>query len=577
MAKIRERDRSSIMNAIAGGVTPRQSIQHIQVGRLEETAAILSDIEQVKQGGGAVRVIQASYGSGKSLANLTLVEAENGLKAMGDIQVGDRVLGTDGEYHSVVGVFPQGNLSEWKVGFSNGVDISCSSSHLWTVILPDGSTDTVDTAVLEALVGEYGEVAFPAVVGKTPVKAVSVRQTGQEREMTCIKVDADDHLFVLVHGIPTHNTFFLTLSKTVALKQNMLVMSADLSPDRRLYASDGKANNLYRELVRNLSSVQHPDGGALEELLNMVDEKVMGGSSEFLAEIRKLPYGYDAISVCNKWHVANNPITDKEKRDAFILKDACLRWFAGENTSEHKKMLGVRSSIGDEGAWDALKMIAMLGHFAGYAGLLVEFDECVNLYKINNSTSRDRNYEQILRIFNECLQGDAKYVAVIFSGTPEFVMDPRRGLFSYDALKSRLVSSEYADKASGIDTSGPVIDLMPLSQEDLLVLLGNLTNVEALADKDNWLLDNDQMVKFLERQYQVLGADYYRTPRELLRSFVMLLRILREHPEMDANELLGTYEVKSDKKASGLGMAMTDTLQPDNSIVDAVDDEDFGF
>ena len=177
MAKIRERDRSSIMNAIAGGVTPRQGIQHIQVGRLEETAAILSDIEQVKQGGGAVRVIQASYGSGKSLANLTLVEAENGLKAMGDIQVGDRVLGTDGEYHSVVGVFPQGNLSEWKVGFSNGVDISCSSSHLWPVILPDGSTDTVDTAVLEALVGEYGEVAFPAVVGKTPVKAVSVRQS----------------------------------------------------------------------------------------------------------------------------------------------------------------------------------------------------------------------------------------------------------------------------------------------------------------------------------------------------------------------------------------------------------------
>ena len=577
MAKIRERDRSSIMNAIAGGVTPRQGIQHIQVGRLEETAAILADIEQVKQGGGAVRVIQASYGSGKALRNLTLIDTEDGFKAMGDIRVGDKVLGTDGKYHNVVGVYPQGRLPEWRVGFSNGVVICCSGNHLWTVVLPDGSTDTVDTAILADLIAEHGSIAFPEVVGKAPVKAVSVCGSGRECEMTCIKVDAPDHLFVLAHGIPTHNTFFLTLSKTVALKQNMLVMSADLSPDRRLYASDGKANNLYRELVRNLSSVQHPDGGALEELLNMVDEKVMSGSSEFLSEIRKLPYGYDAISVCNKWHVANNPITDKEKRDAFILKDACLRWFAGENTAEHKKMLGVRSSIGDEGAWDALKMIAMLGHFAGYAGLLVEFDECVNLYKINNSTSRDRNYEQILRIFNECLQGDAKYVAVIFSGTPEFVMDPRRGLFSYDALKSRLVSSEYADKANGIDTSGPVIDLMPLSQEDLLVLLGNLTNVEALADKDNWLLDNDQMVKFLERQYQVLGADYYRTPRELLRSFVMLLRILRENPEMDANELLGTYEVKSDKKASGLGMAMTDTLEPDNSIVDAVDDEDFGF
>ena len=119
--------------------------------------------------------------------------------------------------------------------------------------------------------------------------------------------------------------------------------------------------------------------------------------------------------------------------------------------------------------------------------------------------------------------------------------------------------------------------MKPLSQEDLLVLLGNLTNVEALADRDNWLLNNDQMMKFLERQYQELGADYYRTPRQLLRSFVMLLRLLRDNPDMDVNEALGTYEVKSDKRESGLGAAMTDTLRPNNTIVEAAEEEDFGF
>lgn len=436
MAKIREKDRTSILNAIAGGVTPRQGIQHIQVGRLTETEAILKDLQQVKEGGGAVRIISASYGSGK--------------------------------------------------------------------------------------------------------------------------------------------TFFLTLSKTIALKQNMLTITADLSPDRRLYSSNGHALNLYREEIRSLSSMRSPDGGALEELLDAIDEKTNAGDTEFMKEIRKMPYGFDALTVCNKWSQAKHPQTQKEERDAYIIQDACLRWFAGELTSEGKKLLGIRSSIGDDGAWDALKLIAMLGHYAGYAGLLVELDECVNLFKINNATSRDRNYEQILRIFNECLQGDAAYVGVLFSGTPEFVMDPRRGLFSYDALKSRLVSSEYSKPVDGVDVSGPVIDLKPLAQEDLLVLLGNLVNVEALGDKDNWLMTNDEMEMYLKKQYDTLGADYYKTPRELLRGFVMLLRSMRDNPELTAKEAIGGFEVKEDKKESGLGAALDKAKPNSKSIKDLVEDDE-GF
>lgn len=601
MAKIREKDRTSIMNAIAGGVTPRQGIQHIQVGRLDETAAILEDIMHVKNGGGAVRIIQGSYGSGKALTDRTRVFTDRGLVEIGSLDSDDRVLGTDGGYHAVNGIYPQGQLEIWEIGFSNGVWVECSGEHLWNVqdlrqrmLFPDVydtfTTEQLNQMPLEVTDPNSKSNAFKCANFKIPnfadengnlsedVFIRDISPTGGFSNMTCIEVDSPDHCFVIEGGVVTHNTFFLTLTKTVALKQNMMTMTADFSPDRRLYSSSGQANALYRELVRSLSSSMHPDGGALEELLNAVDEKFMAeDNAEFLAAVRKLPYGYDAITVCHQWHVAHNPVTDKEKRDAFILQDACLRWFAGENTSEHKKLLGVKSSIGDDGAYDALKMIAMLAHAAGYSGLIVELDECVNLYKINNSTSRDRNYEQILRIFNECLQGDAQYLGVVFGGTPEFVMDPRRGLFSYEALRSRLISGEYAARNQNADQSGPVIDLKPLSPEDLLVLLGNLVNVEALDNKDDWLMNNEQMEAFLEKQFNTLGADYFRTPREILRSFIELLRLLRSNPDMSPEEAIGKVEVKIEKKASGLGTVLDSATPAPLPVVEDEDEEDFGF
>ena len=437
MAKIRERDRKAILEALAGGVTPRQGIQHIQVGRLDETAAIVDDINRISEGGAAVRVLIGNFGSGK--------------------------------------------------------------------------------------------------------------------------------------------TFFLTLIKVLALKRNMFVMTADFSPDRRLYSSSGKALALYRELVRSLSSATHPDGGALEELLDAVSEKTSLGDTEFLTRLRSLPYGYDAVTVLSKWYVAKNPQTDKEKRDSFIVKDACLRWFAGELTNENKRLLGVKSAIADDGSYDALKLIARLCHECGYSGLFVELDECVNLSKISNATSRDRNYEQILRIINECLQGDAKYIGFIFGGTPDFLMDTRRGLYSYDALRSRLRTSEFTDKVD-VDTTGPTINLQPLSEEDLLVLLGNITNVEALNDKQAWLVNDDDMQRFLKKHFDTLGADYYRTPREIIRSFVAMLKMLRDNPELSVDDVLGQVKVVKEKKESGLSSVTTRMAQQDSGIgFEEDDDEDFGF
>lgn len=438
MAKIREKDKTAILNALAGGVTPRQGIQHIQVGRKDEVEAIIKDLEHVEQGGGAFRAIVASYGSGK--------------------------------------------------------------------------------------------------------------------------------------------TFFLTLAKTVAEKRNFVTITTDFAPDRRLYSTSGFALNLYRAEIRSLSTPLHPEGGALEEILDAIDQKVLSGeSSEFLNEIRRLPYGYDAVTVCNKWHQANNPITEKEKRDAFFLKDACLRWFSAEATQENKKQLQVRSLISDDGCWDMLKTIAMLCKFAGYSGLLVELDEAVNLFRISNTQSREKNLEALLRILNECLQGDAKYVDVILASAPE-ILDPRRGAFSYAALKTRLASSEYAGKSEGVDVSGPMINLLPLTIEDQLVLLSNITNVFALGNPDAYLATQDQMRQFLEVQYTTLGSEENKTPRDITRAWVMLLRMLEEDSSLSFDDVVGKVDSAPEKKASGLGAALDDA-RPNNSAIDNLidDEDDFGF
>lgn len=718
MAKIREKDRNAIMNAIAGGVTPRQGIQHIQVGRKEETEAILRDLEQVKAGGGAVRIISAGYGSGKKLPLETPVLTEKGWKANGELTIGDKVYTRNGELTEITFVSDKTLEDVYEIELADGRVLECCKDHQWFVydennvekattvsqLLSEwGREDLVDnidcncecendddtrektTVIINptktywlpnisalqyhsqeyeqspyemgktvynetktnpgthipieylygsveqrkellkgilglnitenipsekvdihlgtsglsyeiiALVRSLGGSAFMRYDEKDDcydsvvecdyhskgVKIVNIKKTPRRTKMQCIAVADDTHSYIIGEYTLTHNTFFLTLAKTVALKQNMMVITADLSPDRRLYSTSGQALNLYREEMRSLSTPMHPDGGALEELLDAIDEKVMSGEdiSEFRAELQKLPYGYDAWTVCQKWHQSKNPITKVEIRDANMLQDACLRWFAGECTTEQKRMLQVRNIVGDDGAWDMLKLIAILGHFAGYAGLMVELDECVNLYKINNTLSRDRNYEQILRIFNECLQGQAKYLCCILAGTPEFSLDPSRGLSSYSALASRIQTTEYSNVEGSADTVSPLIDLLPISIEDQLVLLGNLTNVEAYGAKEDWLVTDTQMRTFLEQQYTTLGSEI-KSPREITRAWVALLRTMREHPELTFDNVMGENiaQVKPERKTSGLG-AIMDDIQPNNSVitVEEAEEENFGF
>ena len=783
MAKIRERDRNAILDALAGGVTPRQGIQHIQVGRLAETSAIIKDIDAITDGRASARIIDASYGSGKLLPLDMPILTENGWKPNGDIKIGEKVYTRNGRLSKVTGIYPENDVETYEIELADGRVVESGPDHLWIIVNTNtGHESTMTTAEIKDIIdsnddendsplaiplcapidtpaveldvppytmgvflgagyinsktltivmhdktndkeiinrvakeiskeikpvtpnqygfetpwtfytGEFDENFNPieldtfdvfssvenllrcdddtkyipecykhgsisqrldilngildssvgyrsntascvftsserfandiadiarslglsackeqSITGRYTITIIglyykmepfgsksytfsitagsrvdikSVTDTGRKQDMQCLAVCADNHSYIIKDYTVTHNTFVLTLAKSLALKRNLFTMTADFSPDRRLYASDGKANALYRELVRSLSCATHPDGGALEYLLDALDDKISVRDAAFMSDVRKLPYGYDAVTVLNAWSRSKHPETKADERDAFIIQDACLRWFAGENTLQHKKMLGVKSSIGDDGAYDALKLIAMLVHYAGYSGLMVELDECVNLYKINNTASRDRNYEQILRIFNECRQGDARYIGFIFAGTPEFVADPRRGLFSYEALRSRLVADDFAGKSAtggDADMMGPIIDLAPLSQEDLLVLLGNITNVEALGKREDWLVDDAQMQAFLKKYFDALGADYFRTPREIIRSFVMLLLRMREsNGELTFEQALGGVEVKQERKTSGLG-AKVNVVSRDTVSENDGDDEDFGF
>lgn len=674
MARIRPKDRTSVLEALQGGVTPRQGIQHIQVGRLEETAAIVKDIENIEQGGSAIRIIQASYGSGKAVPLGMPVLTIDGWKPMGEVGVGTQVYTRNGSLTSVSSVSDHESKEVCELQLADGRRLECCDEHLWFVMEQEGDewverVMTVRQMEDKGLTREDGSVRYHmptcspirfhshvipgatwifedaimsqsvirrrgllrrAMIGMDasssgPIRSfttddeqkandvidvarslgfvasrsdtddgilvsvdmeadsvpiISVAHTGRNVPMRCITVLDKSSSYVIKDYTPTHNTFFLTLTKTVALRRNFVVMSTDFSPDRRLYSSSRKALETYRALIRSMSTMSHPDGGALEELLDALDEKIEIRDSEFLTQTRSLVCGTDAVTVIDKWHQSKHPTTKAEQNASFHVQDLCLRWFSGEMTVQQRREFGLNETIGDAQAYDALKLIAHLAHCAGYAGTLVEYDECVNLYKINNSTSRDKNYEQILRIFNESKQGDAKYIGFIFGGTPEFVSDTRRGLFSYEALQSRLMPSRFRDTSKDVDTSGPIIDLAPLSQEDLLVLLGNITNVEAMGKKEDWLVTDDDMRRFLQIYFNALGAEYYRTPREIIRSFVSLLTILRENPEMTVDDALSQVEVKDDRKESGLGAVTRKVVSQNDTDADDGDEDDedeFGF
>ena len=299
---------------------------------------------------------------------------------------------------------------------------------------------------------------------------------------------------VIVGDFGAGKSFFLQLVRYLALEKGLVVVNADLAPDRRLYASNGQARSLYQELMRNMATRAHPEGNAIVSVVEKFITTQMAIAQESgedvqtvikkkLHSLSELVDGFDFAEVIAKYYQGYEQDNDD-------LKQAAIRYLRGEyiTRSEARSDLGVRGIVTDSSVYDHLKLMARFVCHAGYKGLLVNLDEMVNIYKLPAARSRSSNYEQILRILNDCLQGSAENIGFMLGGTTDFLCDTRKGLYSYEALRSRLAENTFAQIANVVDYHGPVLKLENLSPEELFVLLCNIRNVFANGDKDKYLL-----------------------------------------------------------------------------------------
>lgn len=428
-AAIRPKDRDSLLQSLRAGVVPRTGQHHIQVGRKNEVAALLHDLDAVADGGSAIRFVIGEYGSGK--------------------------------------------------------------------------------------------------------------------------------------------TFFLHVVRSIALEKKLVTVHADLTPDRRLHASDGQARTLYAELMRNMATRTKPDGGALPSVVERFVTLAIGeartrGSSpdamirEKLGFLAEMVGGFDFADVIAAYWRGHD--TGNE-----VLKANAVRWLRGEFTTktDARAALGVRTIVDDANMYDHLKLMAVFVRLAGFGGLLVCLDEMVNLYKLTNTKARSSNYEQILHILNDCLQGSANGLGFLMGGTPEFLMDTRRGLYSYAALESRLAENRFATDGL-VDFSGPVLRLARLTQEDLYVLLHKLRHVYAAGEQAQYLLPDEGLQAFMSHCAKKIGEAYFRTPRTTITAFVHLLSVLDQNRHTAWHDMLARVEVVADVDP--------DVRQP-GGVTDEADDE----
>lgn len=346
-------------------------------------------------------------------------------------------------------------------------------------------------------------------------------------------------------------TFFLHLVRSVALEKKLVTVHADLNPDRRLHATGGQARALYAELMHNLATRARPDGGALPAVverfitLALSEADARGVSpqtvlAERLGALSEMVGGYDFAQVVQAYWRGH------DTGDA-RLKDDAVRWLRGEfsTRTDARAALGVRAIVDDDTFYDQIKLMARFVRLAGFGGLLVCLDEMVNLYKITNTQARNANYEQVLRIVNDTLQGAAEGYGFVLSGTPEFLLDTRRGLYSYAALASRLTENQFA-KGSLVDFSGPVLRLASLTPEDFYVLLLRLRHVAAYGDPARYALPDEALAAFMAHCARRIGDAYFRTPRTTITAFLNLLAVLEQNPHVAWTDLLARVDVQPD-------------------------------
>ena len=379
-------------------------------------------------------------------------------------------------------------------------------------------------------------------------------QVGRANEVKALVTDIDriadggSSIRFAIGEYGAGKSFFLNLVRSIALERKLVTVHADLSPDRRLHATGGQARSLYAELMRNLATRSRPEGSAMASVVErFVTDSLSTAATrdvapevvirERLAALEELTGGYDFAQVVAAYWKGHDTGNEQLKADA-------VRWLRGEYSTrtDARAALGVRTIIDDATFYDHLKLFARFVRMAGFEGLLVCLDELVNLYKLANTQARNSNYEQILRILNDTLQGSAAGLGFVLGGTPETLLDTRRGLYSYSALQSRLAENTFAG-AGIVDFSGPVLRLANLSPEDLYVLLGKLRHVFAAGDPAGYLVPDEGLQAFMTHCSTRVGDAYFRTPRTTIKEFVNLLAALEQNPGVEWSDLIERVEL----------------------------------
>ena len=349
-------------------------------------------------------------------------------------------------------------------------------------------------------------------------------------------------------------SFLLQTIRNYVMAKNFVVLDADLSPERRLQGTRGQGLATYKELVRNMSTKTKPEGGALSLILDRwisnVQQEVMTESqlsmtdpaltklvekkiSSVIYSLNEMVHGFDFARLLTQYYQAY--VSGDDETKAKVLK-----WFRGEyNTkTEARQEIGVNIVITDDDWYEYLKIFAAFLTKAGYAGMLVLIDELVNIYKIPNAITRQYNYEKILTMYNDAMQGKAQHIGFILCGTPQCMEDPRRGVYSYEALRSRLAEGHFSTEHK--DLLSPVIRLLPLTNEEMLILIEKLADIHAGLYEYKQIVTQQDMVDFIEIEFSRIGADTHITPREVIRDFIEVLDIIYQNPGMKVRTLLGS-------------------------------------
>lgn len=426
----------------------------------------------------------------------------------------------------------------------------------------------IASAVINSLKG--------GVVPRTGLPYIAV---GRETEINALLHDVDiisdgGASFRFIMGkYGSGKSFLLQTIRNYVMDKNFVVADADLSPERRLQGTKGQGLATYKELIRNMSTKTKPEGGALTLILDRWISSVQSRTAaeceldptdpEFVKKVEKniyevinslneMVHGFDFSKLLTIYY--RSYVNGDDESKAKVVK-----WFRGEyvNKTEARSELGVNIIITDDDWYEYIKLFAFFLKQAGYNGMLILIDELVNIYKIPHSITRQYNYEKILMMYNDTLQGKAKYLGIIMCGTPQCIEDTRRGIYSYEALRSRLSEGRFG-RDDMKDMLAPVIKLVPLTYEEMLILIEKLADIHSqLFDYEQTITEED-MVNFIKIEYGRIGANKNITPREVIRDFIELMNIVYQNPTVNMTELLNSESFEYAKTE----------LEDDNAVTD---------